>query len=169
MPSPPTFVLNPEAVAANEKRYQEELEEFEDYNRLLADTNELEEKAKLIPTDSKGNPLFEENRKLMARLHEARRELNQRAMTDAAMGIPPVGPATPPPVASTTLPPTYDSQQQKIRDAKIFDGMGSSIPLPPNEISEIESMSLEEREKTPEEIQMEKLKEFADATNNQMG
>ena len=169
VPSPPTFVLNPEAVAANEKRYQEELEEFEDYNRLLADTNELEEKAKLIPTDSKGNPLFEENRKLMARLHEARRELNQRAMTDAAMGIPPVGPATPPPVASTTLPPTYDSQQQKIRDAKIFDGMGSSIPLPPNEISEIESMSLEEREKTPEEIQMEKLKEFADATNNQMG
>ena len=166
-PSPPTSVLNPKAVAANVERYNRELKEFEDYNRLLADKNELEEKAEEIPTDSQGNPLFEKNRELMERLHEARRELNQRAMTDAAMGIPPVGPATPPPVASPTLPPTYDSEQRKKIDAEILSNIGSSIPA--NEISEIPSTSLEQREKTPEEIQMEELEKFANATNNQMG
>jgi len=164
-PSPPTSVLNPEAVAANVERYDEEKQKFDAYNRLLADKNELEEKAELIPTDSRGNPLFEKNRELMAQLRETQSKLNRLAMTDAAMGIPPVGPPTPPPVAPPTLPPkTTYNQELMERDIKTFTDMGSSIPA--NEISEIPSTSLEQREKTPEEIQMEELEQFA---NSQKG
>ena len=53
------------------------------------------------------------------------------------------------------------------QDIKTFTDMGSSIPA--NEISEIKSISNEKNEETPEEIQMKKLEEFANATNNQLG
>ena len=162
-PSPPTSVLNPEAVAANVERYNREIQERDAYNRLLAHKNELEEKAKEIPTNYQGEPLFEKNRELMAQLNEARRELNQRALSNPALGIDPVGPATPPPVASPTLPPTYNQELME-RDIKTFTDMGSSIPA--NEISEIESISNEKNEETPEEKQMKELEKFA---NNQMG
>ena len=164
-PSPPTSVLNPEAVAANVERYNREIQERDAYNRLLAHKNELEEKAKEIPTNYQGEPLFEKNRELMAQLNEARRELNQRALSNPALGIDPVGPATPPPVASPTLPPTYDSEQRKIDDAEILGNIGSSFP--PNEISEIPSISNEKNEETPEEKQLKELEEFA--KNNQTG
>jgi len=162
-PSPPTSVLNPEAVAANVERYNREIQERDAYNELLRRKKELEASLEVAPKDSQGNPLFDKFREQEKERVKLQSELNQLAMTDAAMGIPPVGPATPPPVASPTLPPTYNEKLMQ-QDIKTFTDMGSSIPA--NEISEIESISNEKNEETPEEKQMKELEKFA---NNQMG
>ena len=164
MPSPPTSVLNPEDVAANVERYDEEKQKFDAYNESLRRKKELEASLEVAPKDSQGNPLFDKFREQEKERVKLQSELNQLAMTDAAMGIPPAGPPTPPPVAFPTLPPTYDSKQRET-DAEILGNIGSSFP--PNEISEIPSTSLEQREKTPEEKQMEELGKFAN--NNQTG
>ena len=166
VPSPPTFVLNPEAVAANEKRYQEELKEFEDYNKKLGRMKELDASLDDAPRDSQGNLLFDKFRREEEERAKLRSELNQRALTNAGLGIPPVGPATPPPVAPPTLPPktTYNEELMQ-QDIDAFKNIGSSIP-PANEISEIPSISNEKNEETPEEKQIKELKEFAE---NQMG
>tara|TARA_Y100000004_G_scaffold26379_2_gene26728 strand:- start:8081 stop:9199 length:1119 start_codon:yes stop_codon:yes gene_type:complete len=166
-PTSPTFVLNPEAVAANVERYNREIQERDAYNELLRRKKELDASLEVAPKDSQGNPLFDKFREQEKERAKLQRELNQRALSNPALGIDPVGPATPPPVASPTLPPktTYNEELMQ-GDIKTFTDMGSSIPKI-NEISEIPSTSLEEREKTPEEIQMEKLEEFA--KNNQTG
>jgi len=106
--------LNFENVAPNMERYNRELEEFEDYNKKLGRMKELDVSLDDAQTDSRGRYLFDKFREQEQERAKLRSELNQRALSNPALGIDPVGPATPPPVAPPMVaPPTNPNAHEE--------------------------------------------------------